>query len=110
MPKVKAHFLSKIKIKKGDKVKVMAGKDKGREGVVEKVFPKRRKIVVSGINLYKKHLRAQRGKQGGIVDVLRPLSLSNVAFLCPKCGKTTRLGFKSGPEKTRICRKCQEAV
>lgn len=100
----------KVKLKRGDKVKVMVGKDRGREGLVEKIFPKEGKVLVSGVNLYKKHTRAREGRKGGIIDVVRPLPLSNVAPLCPKCGQPTRFGFKFQPERVRICRKCQEVL
>ena len=107
-----------MKLKKSDKVKITAGKDKGREGVVEKVFPKTGKILVSGLNIYKKHSRAQgkEGKSGGgIIDIVRPLFLTNVALVCPKCGKPTRVGYqilKDGPphRRVRICRKCKEII
>lgn len=100
----------KLKIKKGDKVKIMAGKDKGREGVVEKVLLKENKVLVTGINIFKKHTRGGKAKKGGIIDIIKPLPLSNVAVLCPKCGKTTRLGFRQDGKKVRICKKCQEAI
>lgn len=103
------------KLKKGDKVKIMAGKDKGREGTVEKVFPKEGKVLVSGINIYKKHSRGQ-GKEGkgagGIIDIVLPLSQASVALLCPKCGKPTRIGFQilTNAGKVRVCRKCKEVI
>lgn len=103
----------KIKLKKGDKVKVMVGKDKGREGQVEEIFPKTRRVKISGVNLYKKHARARdkEGKGGGIIDIVRPLPVANVVFLCPKCGKAAKLGFKILKDgKMRICRKCQEVI
>lgn len=107
----KKRTIQKLKIKKGDKVRVLSGKDKGREGVVEKVFPKNRKVLVTGVNIYKKHARAGKGgKKGGIIDIVRPLSVSVVASICPKCGKATRLGFRIAGEKMRICRKCQEVI
>lgn len=102
-----------MKLKKSDKVKIIAGKDKGKEGTIEKVFSKTGKVLISGLNIYKKHLKKGiKGQAGGIIDVARPLPISNVALICPKCGKTTRVGFrieKTG-EKLRICRKCQEVV
>ncbi len=110
---MKKRFLPKLKIKKGDKVRVVSGKDKGRESTVEKVFPKDGKVLVNGVNIYKKHARAGKGgKKGGIIDIVKPLPISAVAPLCPKCGKPTRFGFKltEGHEKIRICRKCKEAV
>lgn len=88
----------------------MAGKDKGREGVVEKVFPKENKVLVGGVNISKKHAKASRGRKGGIIDVVRPLPLASVAPICPKCGKPTRFGFKLTPEKVRFCKKCREVI
>ncbi|MFZ5365681.1 MAG: 50S ribosomal protein L24 [Patescibacteria group bacterium] len=113
--------MRKTKLKKGDKVKIIAGKDKGREGMVEKVFPKKEKVLVSGCNIYKKHSRRQ-GKEGrssgGIIDIVSPLPYSSVAFICPKCGEPTRIGFKiiggvggdGALSKLRICRKCKEVI
>lgn len=102
-----------MKLKKGDKVKIIAGKDRGKQGTIEKLFPKKRKVLVPGLNIYKKHLKKRKeGQAGGIVDVVRPLPISNIALICPKCSKTTKVGYrinKTG-EKTRICRKCQEVI
>lgn len=101
----------KLKIKKGDKVRVTKGKDKGREGTVEKVFPRGNKVLITGVNIYKKHAKSGRGgKKGGIIDVIKPLPISNVAPLCPKCNKPTRFGYRMKPEKLRICRKCGEVI
>ncbi|MDP3888485.1 MAG: 50S ribosomal protein L24 [bacterium] len=99
-----------LKIKKGDKVKVLIGKDKGKEGQVEKVFSKKGKVLVSGVNIYKKHAKPRQGKPGGIIDLVRPLPVSNVSLVCPKCGKATRVGFGGTDEKVRICRKCKEII
>jgi len=102
-----------MKLKKGDRIIVIAGKDKGRKGKVEKILPKLNKVLIPGINVYKKHLKPRgEGQPGGIIDVVKPLPLSNVALLCPKCGKQTRVGYqldKKG-EKNRICRKCQTVI
>ena len=101
-----------MKLKKGDKVKVTAGKDKGREAVVEKVFPRLGKVLVPGVNLYKKHAKAQKsGRPGGIIDVLKPILINKVVPLCPKCGQPTRFGYRlSVDTKIRICKKCGEAI
>lgn len=99
-----------MKLKKGDTVKVIKGKDRGRTGKIEKVFPKPDKVLVPGINLYKKHARARSEKEpGGIVEVIKPLPVANLALLCPKCNQPTRVGYrieKSGG-KQRICKKCK---
>lgn len=100
-----------MKIKKGDKVKVVGGKDKDREGMVEKVFPKRGKVLIPQVNIYKKHSRPSPGRQGGIVDITRPLPVANVALICPLCGKLTRVGYKEiSGEKVRICKKCKRSL
>lgn len=101
-----------MKIKKGDKIKVITGKDKGREGVVEKIYIKTETLVIPGINLYKKHIKKnEKMPQGGVVEVPRPISASKVMLICPKCAKTTRAGFKiEKNKKNRICRKCQSKL
>jgi len=97
-----------MKIKKGDKVKVMTGKDKGKEGKVERVYKKSGKVLVANINLYKRHVKkSDKIPQGGIIDVPRPLDVAKVMLICPKCGKLTRVGFKVEKDKKyRICKKC----
>jgi large subunit ribosomal protein L24 len=104
---------SRIKIKKDDKVKILIGKDRGKTGKVEKIFPKKRQVLVSGVNIYKKHVKPQgKDKPGGIVEVSMPLDVSNLALVCPKCNKTSRVGClidKKG-EKHRICKKCKQVV
>ncbi|MGI6278395.1 MAG: 50S ribosomal protein L24 [Patescibacteria group bacterium] len=106
-----------MKIKKGDKVKIIAGKDRGREGTVDKVLPKRKAVVVPGINVYKKAIRPKKeGDKGGIVDMARPLDVSKVMLICPKCNQPTRVGYQvsknkgKSSEKLRICKKCQELI
>ena len=101
-----------MKIKKGDKVKVIYGKDKGKEGVVEKVYRKAKKILVPGINLYKRHIKKnEKMPQGGIIDIPRPFDISKVMLICPKCKKPTRVGFLiEEKKKFRICKKCQSKI
>ena len=83
-----------MKFKKGDQIVVTAGKDIGKKGKIEKVFPKTDKVLIPGINIYKKHVKPQgEGKPGGIIDIVKPLPVSNIALLCPKCGSATRIGF-----------------
>lgn len=95
------------KYKAGDKVKVLQGKDKGREGEIEKILLKKDKAIVPGLNVYKKHVKGAPGRKGGIYEVPRPIQLSKLAVICPKCKKATRVGFKmSGNEKVRVCKKC----
>ncbi len=101
-----------MKIKKGDKVKISAGKDKSREGVVEKVYKNANQVIVTGMNLYKRHVKKnEKMPQGGIIDVPRAIDVSKLAFICPKCGKTARIGFKiEKNNKGRICRKCNSRI
>ena len=101
-----------MKLKKDDKVKIMVGKDSGREGKIERVFPKDQTVLLPGLNVFKRHLKPRgEGKPGGIVDVTRPLRAANVALVCPKCGLVTRVGIKlvAGKRK-RICRKCAQEI
>jgi len=83
------------KIRKGDKVAVLAGKDKGKTGEVIEVLPKENRVKVRGVNLVKKHQRQTQFQQGGIVEIEAPLHVSNVAHLDPKTNKPTRVGFKT---------------
>ncbi len=101
-----------MKIKKGDKVKIISGKDKGREGTVERVYRKANKVLIPGINLYKRHLKKNpETNQGGIVEIPRPLDVSKVALICPKCGRVTRVGYKFEKDKKyRYCKKCQSKI
>jgi len=101
-----------MKIRKGDKVKVIYGKDKGKEGVVEKVYQKAKKVLIAGVNLYKKHIKKnQKMPQGGIIDIPRPLAVSKVMLICPKCKKPTRVGFlKEEKKKLRVCKKCESKI
>jgi len=101
-----------MKIKKGDKIKVIYGKDKGREGVAERVYPKGNKLLIQGINIYKKHIKKnEKIPQGGIVEVPRPLSAAKLMLICPKCGKTTRVGYAvEKGKKFRICKKCSNRI
>lgn len=101
-----------MKIKKGDTVLVCLGKDRGKKGKIEKVFIKKDTILVNGVNIYKRHLKAQgEGKPGGIIDITKPIRVSKVVLVCPKCNQPTRVGFKIlANEKVRICRKCEQNI
>ena len=96
-----------LKIKKGDRVLVLSGKDKGKEGVVEKAFPAEGKVVVKGVNTAKRHRAARSATEaGGIVDIDKPIPVSNVAVISPSDGKPTRVGYKfDGGKKVRICKR-----
>lgn len=101
-----------MRIKKGDNVKIVSGKDRGKTGIVEKVFPKKARVLVSGINIVKKHVKKRSEREpGGIVEKAAPINASNTMLLCPKCGLQTRIGCKgTGKNKTRICKKCGTGV
>jgi large subunit ribosomal protein L24 len=96
-----------LKLKIGDKVKITQGKDKGREGKIEKILPKEEKVIVPGVNMYKKNVKARGDVKGGMYDIPRPLGMGKISLICPKCNKVTRVGFKfAGEDKVRICKKC----
>ena len=100
-----------MKIKKGDKVKIMLGKDRGKEGTVEYVIAKEKKVFVGGANIYKRHVRKMQTVEGGIIDIPKPIDVSNVALICPNCKKVTKVGYKRvGNDKIRICKKCKKEV
>lgn len=101
-----------LKIKKGDQVKILIGKDKGKIGKIIKVDYKTKKVIVEGLNLVKKHVRPRRqGEKGEIVQVARPIDISNVMLICPSCNKAIRVGFKvEENKKYRFCRKCQQII
>jgi large subunit ribosomal protein L24 len=98
-----------IKIRKGDRVRVLTGKDRGRDGTVSRVLPAAGKVIVDGVNVARKHVRAnpQKNTPGGVIDVDMPLDLSNVAVLSPKDGKPTRIGYRFDDDgnKVRICKR-----
>jgi len=97
-----------MRIKKGDNVKIISGKDRGKTGNVSRIFPDENRLAVEGLNLYKKRVRPKRqGQKGEMVLVPRPLSASKVMLVCSNCKKPTRIGFRiSGKQKVRCCKKC----
>ncbi len=97
-----------MKIRKGDNVKIISGNDKGKTGKVLSVLPERDLVVIEGLNMKKKHVRPrEQGKKGELVRIPAPLQISRIAFVCPKCGKPTRVGYKIVEgRKTRLCKKC----
>lgn len=100
-----------MKIKKGDKVKIILGKDRGKEGKVEFVMAKKKKVFVGGANLYKRHVKKHGDIEGGIIDIPKPLNVSNVILICPNCNKTTRIAYTIvGDEKVRSCKKCKKEI
>jgi large subunit ribosomal protein L24 len=100
-----------VKLKKGDKVRVLGGKDRGKEGVIMRAIPESGRVIVEGVNVAKRHQRATRATmQGGIIDKDMPMPVSAVAIICPNDGPT-RVGYRMedtgvGVRKVRICRKC----
>ena len=100
-----------MKIHKGDKVKVMAGKDKGAEAVVQMVYLKTNKVLVESVNSVTKHIKPSANKQGGIVQVNKPIDVSNVMLICPITNKPTRVGVKIiDGKKYRISKKSGEVI
>ena len=99
--------MANLKIRKGDRVRVLSGKDKGKEGEVMSVDPAANKAIVEGVNVAKRHQRATNATmQGGIIDKDMPIHVSNVAVVCSTCGPT-RIGYRfEGTDKVRVCRKC----
>lgn len=99
-----------LKIKLQDNIRVVSGKDSGREGKVEKIVAGG-KVLVPGINIYKKHVKGSREQKAGIYDIPRPLDISKVVLICPKCKKGARVGLKViGSEKVRVCKKCGKEI
>jgi large subunit ribosomal protein L24 len=96
-----------MKLRKGDRVRVLSGKDVGREGEITRVIPERNRVIIDGVNVAKKHQRATKATmQGGIIDKDMPIHVSNVAIVCATCGPT-RIGYRfDGADKIRVCRKC----
>lgn len=108
-----------MKIKKGDKVIILSGKDKGKTGKVLQVFVAEKRVVIEGLNLLLKHQRPKKqGEKGQRIQFPAPMNISNVSLICPKCNKRTRVGYqiiksedKSNKKiKNRICQKCKEVI
>lgn len=100
-----------MKIRKGDQVKILLGKDRGKSGKVLAVFAKENKLLVEGVNVYKRHVRKMGKKEGGILDIVKKIDISNASLICPSCQKTTRVGFQMiSQKKMRICRHCQKVI
>ncbi len=101
-----------MKIKKGDKVQILTGKDKGKDGVILKVFPETNKILVEGVNIVKKHQKATQTQAPGIIEKTLPIHVSNVSLLDPKDNKPTRIGYKvlNDGKKVRFAKRSGEVV
>ena len=105
--------MAKLHVKKGDRVKVIAGKDKGKEGEVIRALPSKGRVVVEKVNMIKKAQRpTQANPQGGIMTMEAPLNASNVMLVCPQCKQATRVGhrFDEAGKKHRVCKKCGKDI
>ncbi|MDP2709241.1 MAG: 50S ribosomal protein L24 [bacterium] len=109
-----------MKIKKGDKIKILSGKDKGKSGKVLQIFSSTNRASVEGLNLLVKHMRPKKqGEKGQRIEFPAPLNLSNVILVCPKCDRPTRVAYTYSEvvkneikrkKKARICKKCKQAI
>ncbi len=101
-----------MRIRKGDQVKILSGKDRGKTGKVTRVDSKEGKAIVDGLNLIKRHTRPKKqGEKGQRITIAAPVSLSSLMLVCPKCSKPARVGVKkSGEKKFRICKKCKSEL
>ncbi|UZW38370.1 50S ribosomal protein L24 [Rickettsia conorii] len=102
----------KLKVKKGDEVVVITGKYKGKKGKILKVFPEDSKVIVSGVNLVKKHTKANQMSEGGIITKELPIHISNIAHIDPKTGNPTKVAFKflEDGSKVRVAKKSGEII
>jgi large subunit ribosomal protein L24 len=102
-----------MKIRKNDTVLVIAGKDRGKKGKVQRVLPRKGRVLVEGVNMIKRHLRPRPGlRQAGIIQREAPIAISNVMLICGKCNRPARVGFKflEDGRKVRVCKRCKEVV
>ena len=102
-----------MKLRKGDQVAILTGKERGKKGKILRVFPTENRLIIEGLNFSKVYLRpSQQNPKGGISQVEGKLNLSNVQLICPKCSKPTRIGYQflSDGTKQRICKKCNEII
>ncbi len=100
------------KLKKGDEVIITTGKDIGKRGKIERLMADGTKVLLPGLNIFKRHLKKRSEKeQGGIIELPKPIPMANISLICSKCHKPTRVGFKTeGDKKYRICRKCKGKI
>jgi len=101
-----------MKYKKGDTIIVTVGKDKGHKGKIDRVLPTEAKVVVAGVNVFKRHMKRRDDKNpGGIIDIVKPIDVAKIALVCPSCSKPTRVGYLVAKnEKVRVCRKCGKKI
>ncbi len=105
--------MAKMNVKKGDRVKVLAGKDKGKEGEILRSLPQKERVVVEKVNMIKKAMRpTQQNPQGGITTMEAPIHVSNVMLVCPHCKQATRVNRRRNDEgkKVRVCKKCGKDI
>lgn len=101
-----------MKLKVGDEVIITLGKDKGRQGKIERILPKDGRALLPNLNVYKRHKKGMPGRQGGIIEFSRPLPISSLVLICPHCSKKTRVGFKimADKKKLRVCKICKRVL
>ncbi|MBU1136879.1 50S ribosomal protein L24 [Patescibacteria group bacterium] len=101
-----------MKIKKNDTVLIISGKDKGKKGKVLQALPRLNKILVEGVNKIKKHKKARKEREKGqVVEISKPINVSDAKLVCPKCGKAVRIGYRLTEKgKYRICKKCSQEI
>lgn len=102
-----------MKVKKGDKVLIIKGKDRGKSGKIARAFPAKFSVVIEGLNLRKKTIKPRRGdEKGRIVSVAWPMRVENIMIVCNACGKPTRVGYRlaDGGKKIRYCKKCEATI
>ncbi|MFN3075712.1 MAG: 50S ribosomal protein L24 [Alphaproteobacteria bacterium] len=104
--------MAKLRIKKGDRVIVITGRDKGKGGEVLRAMPKENRLIVQGVNMVKRHQRQTQTSEGGVLDKEAPIDVSNVALVDPKSGKPTRIGYKvlEDGRKVRVARRSGEVI
>jgi large subunit ribosomal protein L24 len=109
--------LAKLNVHKGDTVLVLTGKDRGKRGTVQRAMPSENKVIVEGINIAKKHMKAGRGMAAGIIEKAMPLHASNVMVICTECGKPTRIahervaqGADQKERVRRVCKQCGQPI
>lgn len=100
-----------MKLRNGDEVLMLQGKDKGRKGKIEQVLGKRNQILVSGLNIFKKNVKKSGNTPGGIIDIAKPINMSKVTLICPKCNLNTKTEASvQANKKVRVCKKCKQKI
>lgn len=102
----------KLKVKRGDTVRVLRGRDRGKQGKILSVIPAENRVIVEGLNIVHKHVRPRRaGEKGQRVEAPAPLSVANVQLVCPQCKKGTRIGIqRTKGQRERICKQCGTVI